>query len=156
MMGPARAAGVIVALAGVMSAAACGGAAAGTGPSEATIKTQVEKYYGIAFGNEVFQFQSIQVGKPRKAHLNLGIPEGTTVWPVLTKFTTLHGKSDIDNPSSVCSRNDISQYWLFFKNEFGDWGDGPYANSENYDHGSRPYSPCSTMPGAEGLRGATK
>lgn len=132
-----------------LTLANCDHATAAQGPSDAVVKAAIQKPFGAPSPDTIFQYQSIQVAKPRVLHVDevLGIPGGTTVWPVLVKYTIWSHWGD--KPNDSCSRTDQSQFYYFFKNEFGDWGSGNYANSENHTTKSRPYYPCSTMPGSE-------
>jgi len=59
------------------------------------------------------------------------------------------GGGDTDAPSSSCSRSDDTQTYYVYKNDFGDWGLYPCSSSENSTQNSHPYSPCSTMLGAQ-------
>lgn len=140
----------LIAAAAAVSLAACAPpAVAAAGPSQATIEQLIHKYQASPASWRI-QFDSVRVANPRPAHLIYGIHDGVTVWPVLAKFTVFQtGGDDTTAAWSVCSRSDDTQTYYVYKNDFGDWGLYPYSSSENSTQNSHPYSPCSTMPGAE-------
>ena len=67
---------------------------------------------------------------------------------MLASFTVFTSGGDVTKSWSTCDRDDVVQFYYFYKNDFGDWAGGASASSENTENQSHPYSPCRTMPGA--------
>ncbi len=80
-------------------------------------------------------FHSVNIAKPRtlKSEELYGFAGGTTIYPVLVKFTsTLRVQNDPNfNPSFDI--HDITQEYYFYKDEFGKWALDIVSSSENRD-----------------------
>ena len=94
--------------------------AAGGPPSQSLVKAQIVKML-----RDKVEFRSVQIAAGRPI-LNadagrLGIPPGTTIYPVLSKFTETRLNGVVQ---------DRTQYWYFYRDEFG-WAAQMVAHSQN-------------------------
>lgn len=78
-------------------------------------------------------FHSVQIAKPRLAHLDLGIPDGTQFYPVLVKFTSTTRIQMGPSAQPMYTAHDIAQVYNFFRDDFGNWVLKIVGSSENRD-----------------------
>jgi hypothetical protein len=113
--------------------AVVGSAHAAGGPSQDEVRkfiTKMEDPPGIYKPGEVqIQFHSIQIAAGRKI-LNQdagrhSIPPGTIIYPVPAKYTR---SAPMGTTRIVRER---TQYYYFYKDEFGNWGGQMIANPQN-------------------------
>lgn len=151
-------AGVLLVIAMAVATTACSAkraSAASHGPGKATVVGLIEKYHGGEEAQRRFQFHRIRIATSHVLHIGevYGLRSGTRVWPVVASYTVFtSGGGDIT--STTCERDDVVQFFYFYKNDFGDWADYASASSENSDKQSHPYNPCANMPGAAIFRTA--
>jgi hypothetical protein len=155
-----RAACALLVVALATATAACSAksaSAASQGPNRATVVGLIKKYHGGENSQRRFQFHGIRTAKPHVLRIAevYGLRGGTKVWPTVVNYTVFtSGFGSIDAPGSTCDRDDIAQFFYFYKNEFGDWADYAASSSENSEKQSHPYSPCTNMPGSAIFRTA--
>lgn len=146
---------VVVLAAATAACSAKSAAAAPSGPNTAAVISLIKKYHGGENFQRRFQFHGIRTAKPHVLHTGevYGLRGGTKVWPAVVSYTVFtSGGGNIN--TTTCERDDIAQFFYFYKNEFGDWADYASASSENSEHESHPYSPCVNMPGSAIFRTA--
>ncbi|MGN6250094.1 MAG: hypothetical protein ACTHNG_17200 [Ginsengibacter sp.] len=80
-------------------------------------------------------FHNVQIAKPRTAGQQKVwyFPDTTIVYPVLVKFTSTDRIQEGPNLPISYDIHDISQEYIFYKDEFGNWALKIVSGSENSD-----------------------
>ena len=81
------------------------------------------------------KFHSVDIAKPRtlKAEELYGFAAGTTIYPVLVKFTSTDRIQDDPKWKPSYNIHDITQEYYFYKDEFGKWALDIVSSSDNRD-----------------------
>lgn len=109
-------------------------------------KTIQDALYPASNNTEVskttLEFHSVNIASPRTLKIGevYGIPGGTTINPVLVSFTSTI-RSQVDpKGQALYDAHDITQKYLFYKDEFGKWVLDIVSSSDNRDAERRWWS----------------
>ena len=132
---------LIVSLLSFVSLSACHAKEHVALPKEVVV-AQVHKLYpGSDGGGVTIAFHSILIAKPHKAgqYEIYGIQGGTVVYPVLASFSVTTRTNDDPTQKSLYTVREVTEKYMFYKDEFGKW-EGPMVSSaENSDKETARY-----------------
>ncbi|HVV54949.1 MAG TPA: hypothetical protein VHC47_06485 [Mucilaginibacter sp.] len=109
-------------------------------------KTIQESLYPASNNSDIskttLEFHSVNIASPHTLGVDevYGIPAGTTINPVLVSFTSTNRTQDDPKGQALYDTHDITQKYLFYKDEFGKWVLDIVSSSDNRDVEKRWWS----------------